>query len=503
MKRLYSIILLLFSAVAYAQTNIVPDDVELQVLKNMYDSLGGSSWTTKTNWPTPGNWPATATSAQFGTWYGVTVANGDITQISLGTNHLVGTIPISISKLSKLTNLSLQSNQIGGTIPPQLGRLSNLTSLLLWGNYLTGTIPSELGNLTNLNIFYLYSNKLSGALPSSLGALTKITYFDVHSNLLSGTVPSIFSGMTSLSTLTLIDNQFTGTLPPLRGATIDVSINKFTGAFPSIGSSVIYSVTGSTNYFTSLPSSMSGWTNITALVMSNNELTTLPSAVTTLPNRSWMLMQFDNNRLDFSSLELLTSSQKVVSPQKTINDVSSATLTVGSPFVLTARTPGANTTINWQKQDASGAWVSLTNDQDSNMRTYTRTSAVSTEQGVYRWTSTSTNYGSFTISSDPITVKTTAAFALDNWCFQYRYDARKRMVQKRVPGADWVYMVYDNRDRLVLTQDGNQRANNLWSFTKYDEWNRPILTGIKDTTAAVSQATMQTVVDNFYLKQSS
>ncbi|SKC55115.1 DUF6443 domain-containing protein [Ohtaekwangia koreensis] len=94
---------------------------------------------------------------------------------------------------------------------------------------------------------------------------------------------------------------------------------------------------------------------------------------------------------------------------------------------------------------------------------------------------------------------------LANWAFQYKYDKRKRMAEKKVPGADWVYMVYDERDRLVLTQDGNQRAGatnaiKYWTFTKYDELNRPIVTGIKDTTTNIqlTQAEMQNVVDTYY-----
>uniref|UniRef100_UPI004049791E DUF1990 family protein n=1 Tax=Fulvivirga sp. TaxID=1931237 RepID=UPI004049791E len=67
---------------------------------------------------------------------------------------------------------------------------------------------------------------------------------------------------------------------------------------------------------------------------------------------------------------------------------------------------------------------------------------------------------------------------LDTWAFQYQYDQRNRMIGKRVPGADWVYMVYDDKDRLVLTQDGNQRVENQWNFTKYDYLNRPVVTGI-------------------------
>lgn len=67
---------------------------------------------------------------------------------------------------------------------------------------------------------------------------------------------------------------------------------------------------------------------------------------------------------------------------------------------------------------------------------------------------------------------------LSRWAFRYRYDGGKRMILKQVPGADSIRMVYDIRDRLVLTQDGNQRLNNKWTYTKYDALNRPIMTGI-------------------------
>lgn len=101
-------------------------------------------------------------------------------------------------------------------------------------------------------------------------------------------------------------------------------------------------------------------------------------------------------------------------------------------------------------------------------------------------------------SNNPSTIANTGD--LDIWAFQYKYDGRKRMAEKKVPGAGWVYMVYDNRDRLVLTQDANQRATatKYWSFTKYDELNRPILTGIKDTTATLTQLQMQNVVNTYY-----
>ena len=55
----------------------------------------------------------------------------------------------------------------------------------------------------------------------------------------------------------------------------------------------------------------------------------------------------------------------------------------------------------------------------------------------------------------------------------------ERMISKKIPGAEIVYMVYDNRDRLVLTQDGNMRTEsaNKYMYTKYDCFNRPVMTG--------------------------
>ncbi len=82
------------------------------------------------------------------------------------------------------------------------------------------------------------------------------------------------------------------------------------------------------------------------------------------------------------------------------------------------------------------------------------------------------------------------------YLFVYKYDERQRMIEKKVPGAEPVYMVYDNRDRLVLTQDGEQRKSGTWLFTKYDVLNRPLLTGKKIIPG--SQSSVQLIVNDFY-----
>jgi len=72
---------------------------------------------------------------------------------------------------------------------------------------------------------------------------------------------------------------------------------------------------------------------------------------------------------------------------------------------------------------------------------------------------------------------------LDNLCYQYRYDGQNRVVEKKLPGKGWEYMVYDRADRLVLSQDANLRTDGQWQFTKYDELSRPVYTGIVNSSA--------------------
>jgi len=84
-------------------------------------------------------------------------------------------------------------------------------------------------------------------------------------------------------------------------------------------------------------------------------------------------------------------------------------------------------------------------------------------------------------------------------CYYYEYDSRMRMKTKQLPGAGPVYMVYDKRDRLVLTQDSVNREQNKWLFTKYDALNRPVLMGILTMTSSITQSAMQTIVNNVYI----
>ena len=89
----------------------------------------------------------------------------------------------------------------------------------------------------------------------------------------------------------------------------------------------------------------------------------------------------------------------------------------------------------------------------------------------------------FTFSAAPgQSLTITTGHVSSDLIYSYRYDGRKRMIEKTIPGALPVYMVYDERDRLVATQDGEMRTRNEWLFTKYDVLNRPVMTGVLTST---------------------
>ena len=63
-------------------------------------------------------------------------------------------------------------------------------------------------------------------------------------------------------------------------------------------------------------------------------------------------------------------------------------------------------------------------------------------------------------------------------CFRYEYDQWGRMNIKKIPGAGEVHMVYDERDRLVMSQDSLMHTAKQWLATNYDAENRPDSTGL-------------------------
>lgn len=66
----------------------------------------------------------------------------------------------------------------------------------------------------------------------------------------------------------------------------------------------------------------------------------------------------------------------------------------------------------------------------------------------------------------------------DELCVRYEYDIKNRVIIKKNPGAGEKWMVYDQRNRLVMSQDANQRAAQKWQYFQYDNLDRPVATGL-------------------------
>ncbi len=64
------------------------------------------------------------------------------------------------------------------------------------------------------------------------------------------------------------------------------------------------------------------------------------------------------------------------------------------------------------------------------------------------------------------------------YAFIYNYDEDGKCVQQKMPGKEWESFIYDNKNRLIFSQDGNLHEQNKWIYYKYDNFNRLTVQGI-------------------------
>lgn len=105
---------------------------------------------------------------------------------------------------------------------------------------------------------------------------------------------------------------------------------------------------------------------------------------------------------------------------------------------------------------------------------------------------------SYTIPPLVDTSQTLTATVLDNLCYQYKYDNRNRLAEKKIPGKNtWDYFVYDKSNRLVATGPTFAPFNDLitlpssttklgWVINKYDALNRVVCSGWLESTVVIN-----------------
>lgn len=89
-------------------------------------------------------------------------------------------------------------------------------------------------------------------------------------------------------------------------------------------------------------------------------------------------------------------------------------------------------------------------------------------------------YGNLSFVMPPLANGNIDSLTLSGLCYQYRYDHRNRLAEKKLPGKDWEYIFYDILDRPVVTGpvlDPFGRSIIGFIVTKYDAFDRVCFTG--------------------------
>lgn len=106
------------------------------------------------------------------------------------------------------------------------------------------------------------------------------------------------------------------------------------------------------------------------------------------------------------------------------------------------------------------------------------------------------NYGNLTYVIPPLANPNNLNWEL---CYQYKYDHRNRLVEKKLPGKQWEYIVYNNQDMPVATGPSFNpwgTSSPGWIVSKYDCFGRVIYTGWIQSNGGFSSSARITFQNN-------
>ncbi|WPU97699.1 DUF6443 domain-containing protein [Mucilaginibacter sp. cycad4] len=225
----------------------------------------------------------------------------------------------------------------------------------------------------------------------------------------------------------------------------------------------------------------------------------------------------DQTTFSTSNVTANNGSRKIALYTATINANQSRTLSRANSNTATYDSNQLMVTIsrgeNWQPSDGCFGTTEEYKDKEGHVvlkRTYNlkKTYSGGTESKAGEILSTYYVYDDlgnlcFVLppGSSPDATAAISQSTIDYRCYQYRYDERNRLVQKKVPSKGWEYIIYNKLDQPVATQDSVQRMKvpQEWTITKYDAMGRTVLTGIYQHTGTTAgtdyHAALQAIAD--------
>ena len=179
--------------------------MDLGPLIALYNATNGPEWADNENW---------LSDRPLYDWFGLKVnVDGRVTEIDLGSNRLMGSLPPQLGDLDQLQRLDLGDAFLNGVIPREIGRLTQLQRLYLERNELSGPIPHEIVTLPNLRYLNLSHNDLSGGLPPTILASETLVDIDLENNRLTGRITGWFAQPSQLSVIRLSGNRLDSEIP--------------------------------------------------------------------------------------------------------------------------------------------------------------------------------------------------------------------------------------------------------------------------------------------------
>ncbi|GJP43217.1 hypothetical protein CLOM_g2711 [Closterium sp. NIES-68] len=207
--------------------------------------------------------------------------DGMVTSLDVHSSGLNGSLPLALTRLSRLHTLDLGFNDLWGPVPPTLSTLVRLRTLVLDSNYFTGRILSIVSNMTLLVDLTVAKNRFTGSIPPAISRLRRLTNLEIDSNNFQGPLPQELGHLTALSHLSMSSTALSGSLPGSISQLAALQylyapMNGFTGSIPTAFAALSRLKMLALDFnplMGSLPGALSRLTTLTQLTLSGTSIT--------------------------------------------------------------------------------------------------------------------------------------------------------------------------------------------------------------------------------------